>query len=190
MSEPTTATPMSGADLLKRIRPVLAEESVEICLRPDLIEAWEAANEELQALTAQGLKGARVGSKPTKQIEKAKQVQALEAEIEAASATFRFRALPKAEWRALCDDHPPRQGNDVDQWTGYNRDAVLDQAVRESLIDPEFDDVSWANLMLAINGGEWDELRKTANKVNKGVTENPKSVLASMILTKPGKDSV
>lgn len=188
MSETTTA-PASGAELLKRIRPVLAEEAVEICLRPDLIEAWNDANEELQALAAQGMKGARVGSKPTAQIKKAKQVQELEREIEESSVVFRFRALPKADWRALCDDHPPRPDNEVDQWTGYNRDAVLDQAVRDSLIDPVFDAASWDELGQTLSGGEWDELRKAANKVNRGVVESPKSVLASMILSKPADTS-
>lgn len=189
MPEPTSRAPTSGADLLKRIRPVLGEESVEICLRPDLIEAWSTANEELQALAAQGMKGARVGSKPKAQIDLAKRVQSLEAEIEANSAVFRFQALPKDQWRALCDNCPPRQNNDVDQWVGYNRDAVLDLAVRESLVDPVFDDKAWAELAQVINGGEWNELCKTANSVNRGVVESPKSVLASLILAKPGPGS-
>lgn len=189
MSETITVVPVSGAELLKRIRPVLPEESVEICLRPDLIEEWETENEKLQALAAQGMKGARVGTKPKAQIDQAKKVQALEAGIEETSAVFRFRALPKAQWRALCDDHPPRQGNEIDQWTGYNRDAVLDQAVRESLIDPVFDEAAWAEFSGVLNGGEWDELRKATNKVNKGVVESPKSALASLILSKPNNAS-
>jgi hypothetical protein len=183
------STPTSGAELLKRIRPVLMEESVEICLRPDLIEAWNVANEELQALAAQGMKGARVGTKPKAQTDKAREVQALEAEIAEASAVFKFRALPKADWRALCDNHPPRPGNEVDQWTGYNRDAVLDQAVHDSLVDPVFDEEAWAELGAVLNGGEWDELRKVANSVNRGVVESPKSALASLILTKPNSAS-
>lgn len=185
----TAAAPISGAELLKRIRPVLAEESVEICLRPDLIAAWTEANEQLQALAAQGMKGARVGSKPKAQIELATRVQELEAEIEANSAVFRFRALPKDQWRALCDNCPPRPNNEVDQWLGYNRDAVSDAAVRESLVDPVFDDESWGELTQVVNGGEWDELRKTANTVNRGVVESPKSALASLILAKPGSAS-
>lgn len=181
--------PISGAELLKRIQPKLPEESVEICLRPDLVEAWSDANDELQEAVAKGMAGARVNSKPKAQREAAERVQELEAEIAAHSAVFRFRGLPKDEWRALCDDHPPRKGNEVDGWTGYDRDAVLDEAVRRSLIDPVFDDESWADLMQVISSGEWDELRKTTNSVNRGVVEPPKSVLASQILSRHGTDS-
>lgn len=182
-------TPISGADLLKRIQPKLPEESTEICLRPDLLEAWDVATDELQDAVAKGMTGARVGSKPKAQKEAAEKVQAIEAEIAAASATFRFRALPKDEWRALCDDHPPRKGNEVDQFTGYDRDAVLDAAVRASLVDPVFDDESWAEFAQVVNAGEWEELRKTANSVNRGVVDPPKSALASQILTKRGTAS-
>ena len=181
--------PISGAELLKRIQPKLAEESTVICLRPDLIEQWDEANEALQEAVAKGMTGARVGTKPPAHTEAAEMVQAIEEEIEKSSATFRFRALPKDEWRALCDDHPPRKGNEVDQWTGYDRDAVLDEAVRRSLIDPVFDDESWAELGTVISSGEWEELRKVANSVNRGVVESPKSALALQILTKHGSDS-
>lgn len=181
--------PVSGADLLARIRPRLNEGEIEICLRPDLIDEWQEANETLQELVAAGMKPGRIASKPTEQIEAAKRVQDLEQQIQAASAVFRFRALPKDEWRALCDDHPPRKGNEVDHWTGYNRDAVLDAAVRASLYDPVFDDESWANLVAVTSGGEWEELRKEANSVNRGVNDNPKSELASSILTRHASGS-
>ena len=38
---------LSGADLLARIKPTLREESTQICLRPDLLDAWEEANHAL-----------------------------------------------------------------------------------------------------------------------------------------------
>lgn len=188
--------PVSGADLLKRIRPTLAEESHQVCLRPDLIEAWEEANGQLQELVAKaarteaGQQGARLSQKPnTAQVKAAKAVQDIEAELDASSPWFRFRALPKDVFRALCDDHPPRRDNQVDQMTGYNRDMVLDEMVRASLIDPVFDDESWAELTATLASGEWDELRKVSNHVNRGVVEPPKSVLASRILARPNSGS-
>lgn len=188
--------PVSGADLLKRIRPSLAEESTEICLRPDLVEQWSALNEELQAAVAMagtvstaGKQGSRPGTQPKGHAELAERVQALEEEIQRHSVVFRFRALTKDAWRALCDDHPPRKDNQVDQYTGYDRDAVLDEAVRESLIDPVFDAASWSEFLEVISAGEWDELRRVTNSVNKGVVEPPKSVLASRILARPNSGS-
>lgn len=175
--------PVNGAELLARIKPTLAEESTEICLRPDLVDAWREANDELEAIVAAGPQG-RLGAKPAGQQEAAERVQALEAEMEGALATFRFRALPKDEFRALCDDHPPRKGNELDLYMGYNRDAVLDEAVRLCMTDPVFDDKSWAEFVAVVNGGEWEELRRVVNSVNKGVHDAPKSVLASRILTR------
>ena len=180
--------PVNGADLLRRIKPTLAEESTEICLRPDLVDAWQEAQEELEAIVASGTKG-RLGAKPEGQQEAAQRVTDLEAEIQASSAVFRFRALPKDRFRELCDDHPPRKGNDLDTYMGYNRDAVLDEAVRLCMVDPVFDDASWAEFVAVVNGGEWEELRRVVNSVNKGVHDAPKSVLASRILTRGGVGS-
>jgi hypothetical protein len=181
--------PISGAELLKKIQPRLQEEATEICLRPDLVEQWEEAQEALQAAVADGLKPSRLASKPTGQKKAAEKVKALEAEIEAASAVFRFRALPKDRWQALCDEHPPRPGDQMDAVLGFNRVAVIDDAVRLSLIDPVFDDESWAQFVDVIGGGEWEELRRAANQVNRGVVEAGKSELASRVLNPRADDS-
>lgn len=182
------AEPISGAELLARIKPQLREEATEICLRPDLVEKWETARDELAELTAGNmLKPARVGSKPQAAhdaVEKAREVQELEEQIAESSAWFRFRALPREEWQALCDDHPPRPMDQVDVMLGYNRAAVIDAAVRKCLIDPVFDDQSWTELVAVIAGGEWEELRRVVNSLNREKVEAGKSELASRILSK------
>lgn len=184
MSEPK---PMSGAELLKKIRPRLREDAVQVCLRPDLIEAWQDAEDALAEASARTMTApARLSKKPAEAVDQralAEQVQKLEAEIAAASVWFRFRALPQDQWRDLCDNHPPRDGDQLDIFAGYNRAAVMDRAVRDCLIDPVFDDDSWAELTAVISNGEWEELRKTVASVNRDAVELPKSVLASRVLT-------
>jgi hypothetical protein len=188
-----TTTPQSGAELLARIRPVLATKSTQICLRPDLIAEWETADKALseakvQERVAEGRMADRKGeSADVKRL--AKKVKALEDEIEAHAITFTFQAMPKDRWRELTEQHPPRSGNNIDHVVGYNRDAAADAAVRASLIDPVFDEASWGQFLAVCNPSEWGELRETANVVNGAVTDLPKSHLASQVLAKPGTAS-
>lgn len=189
-----STTPQNGAELLARIRPVLAIKSVDICLRPDLITAWEDAGDalvEAQAEDSTGGEGRmadRKGPSP-KTRRAAKKVQDLETEIKANAITFTFRALPKDKWRELCEQHPPRKGNNIDQYLGHDKNAVEDAAIRLCMIDPVFDDAAWGEFLAVCNPGEWGELREAVREVNGSVTNLPKSQLASQILAKRGPTS-
>lgn len=202
MTAPAVDAPtiQSGAEILARLQPKLREVTTEICLRPDLIEAWETANEQLFELRVKDEEKStpkgRLANPEAKSVdyseatqEAAKRVEELEAEIEGASVTFRFRGMPKDRWQALCDNHPPRKGNEFDGFAGYNRDAVVDEAVRRCLIDPVFDDEAWEKFIEVCNPSEWAELRRAANEANGRVSGSPKSVLASQVLAKRASTS-
>lgn len=176
--------PLSGADLLARIKPMLREESTQICLRPDLLDEWDAANSALAASQVEDSSGRLASGVSSKTRGLAQKVADLEAAIEESAITFKFRAIPKDRYRAVCDNHPPRKGNEIDQLLGHNRDAVADAMVRECLIDPVFDDESWAHFLEVCNPSEWQELKHAVQSVNRGVVDLPKSELASRILTK------
>lgn len=182
--------PQSGADVLARIQPRLREESTHILLRPDLLDAWEEAVAELGAAKDQDGRGERLAtgtSRRTKDL--AKKVQALEEQIEALQLKVTFRAMPADEWSVLCEQHPPRRGNDLDQYAGYDREAVMKVAVRECMIDPVFDDKSWAEFCKVLNPSEWRELTETVNSVNRSVKSAPKSALAASVLARPAAGS-
>lgn len=182
--------PESGAELLARIQPRLDEDWTEICLRPDLL----AEHDELQA----ALEAEQANTTPSRLIDRpgkwaeiiAEQIDATEEQIRESAVRFTFRALTRAAFRSLCDDHPPRMADVYDQAVGYNREAVSDALVRASLVDPDFDDDSWAQLDAVLSVGEWAEMRRVAEKVNGSVvTESPKSVQASRILARRANDS-
>lgn len=180
-------TPQSGAEVLARIKPRLREEATYVCLRPDLIDEWEDAEQALrEAMQPQEGRPGRLGeggkSADTQAL--AEKVQSLEAEIEASQMRVAMRAMPKDAWIALCEEFPPREGNQFDSMQGYNRDAVVDAAVRECIVDPAFDDQSWADFIAVLNPTEWAELRSLVNRVNRVVTEGPKSALAVSVLTR------
>jgi hypothetical protein len=196
-----TQAPQSGAALLAKIRPRFREESTQICLRPDLLDEWEEATTELNASQVSDATNGRLASGVSATTrELAKKVQGLEDQIEASAMTFRFRAMSKDEWQALCANHAPRPGNELDLFAGYNRDAVTDASVRECLYDPVFEDCSkvgcehedcgsWQQLVKSCNPSEWAELRSTVQSVNRSVVDAPKSVLASQILSRRGSAS-
>lgn len=184
--------PLSGADLLARIKPRAKEVTTELCMRPDLLEAHEAASEALAQARVEDAGGGRMadGGVSAKTKKLAQKVREIEAEIQENVIVFRLRAMPQDKWRALCDNHPPRKGNDMDFMVGYDRDAVTDAGVRACIYDPVFDDRSWAELMAVLNPSEWQELRHAFNLANQAVVDAPKSALASQILEKRGRGSM
>lgn len=181
----------SGREILARIKPKLAEASTEICLRPDLLDAYHEAVEALARTEQEARKSdRRMATKVTAEVRAAaERVREVEAELEAASVTFHFRALPKDVMRALKDEHPPRKGNELDIWRGYNVDAVVEESVYPSLVSPVFDEDTWAELVETINDGEWEELRRVAGSVNGQAFRPPKSRAVSEILTRAERDS-
>jgi hypothetical protein len=173
-----------------------------ICMRPDLIDEWEKACEELAASEAADRGKNRLGqggvSKETKSL--AKRVQDLEAQIEAADVAFHFRRLDKTRHSEICDEHPPRDGNMLDYTVGYNREAVDNAVVHESLIDPVFELCerkgckhetcgTWQALLKFLGPGEWEEMANVVRDLSGAVTTPPKSQAASRILDRAGSAS-
>lgn len=183
--------PQNAADLFARIKPTMREEGTTLCLRPDLLAAHEEATEALAEQRADdAAANQRLGqgiSRKAKDL--AKRVQEIEDEIEATQVRFVLRAMSNAKWRSLCDSHPPRKGNDLDAYAGYDRDAVLDAAVRLCIVDPVFDEDTWRQFLDMCNPSEWAELRGVVQSVNRAVVDAPKSVLASQTLARPARGS-
>lgn len=185
-----TRKPASGASILKRIKPQLPETTVKVCLRPDLIDAHNQANERLQSARKSGSKSGRLASKTTdEERELAKRVRDIEDQLADATVEFRFRGMSPRTWQELLDEHPPRQDNQLDLMYGANRASHPRAAVRASIIEPEWDDDSWSELLDIVNSGQWEELTAAMRQVNRGVVDDaPFSELASLILTKDDGD--
>lgn len=192
----------SGAELLAKVRPRLRERGVFISLRPDLLDEWDKLTDELAEAEAEAPGNQRLAAGASTAAAKkiAKKIQAVEQEIEDTQIRFLFRAMPKDQWQALCDQHPPRVGNQLDGYTGYNREAVVDAAIRESLVSPVFTDCSnpgcdhsacgsWQQLEAVCNPSEWAALREAVDEVNSAVKNAPKSLRASQILDSGGTAS-
>jgi hypothetical protein len=194
----------SGADLLRKIQPVKRREKTQICMRSDVIDELIAADAVLAEMKtedqAKAGKRLAVGGYSEDTKNQARKVRRIEKKVLDNSMDFEFESMGKDRWRALCDDNPPRQGNQMDSFVGYNRDAVLDAAVRECLLEPVFEDCadpacqhtgcgSWQELVQFMNPAMWQELKDTTARVNSAVTDDPKSALASQVLGTPNGTS-
>ena len=202
-------SPQSGADVLSRSKRVKRRESIELCLRPDLVRQHATLGERLAMMTVKA--GDRLASAHSADQQTiAQQMLDLEGEIQKHSVWFEFEALGKPEWQAIIDNNPPRMDHQLDVMTGYDRHAVLDDAIHAGLVDPVFDDCpgsrtnpdtgqreqcphddcgTYQQWEKETPPGEWDALRELVNLLNSEVVESPKSVLASRILGAPGNDS-
>lgn len=183
--------PINGDDLLARIKPKLKEFRTQICLRPDLMQKWEDADDRLRKAEAENPGNTRLaGGGPSTEVKKlAREVQKIETEIENASAWFHFRALAVADYQSLLVKYPPRKDNQMDALVGHDREAFADALIRACLVDPVFSDEGWKAFMATCAPSEWAELRNAVSEVNGGEVTPPKSRAASRILSRRGSAS-
>lgn len=182
--------PQSGAELLARIKPQPKRVRFQICLRPDLLDEHEKAEAELQAARDEDERSPRLASKASGDtIALAKRVQAIEAEIESTSPWFIMEQIPADEFSVLAETNPPRKGDQIDAMLGYDRIKVLGEAAKRGMVDPTFDDDSWAELRKVLNISEWRAILEAADEANGSTKSLPKSRLAATVLTRPANAS-
>lgn len=189
--------PVDGAALLAGLGGnfELREESVQIVLAPRLLDEWQDKQDELAAQVAKDQASPRLShgkqSATTKKL--AKDLEEFEkGPLASAAVWFRFRALSKDAYRALCAENPPRKGDQMDTYMGFDREAVDNAMIRACLYDPVFKDCtkkacdhdecgSWQQFVKKVNPSEWAELERTVQDANRAVTKLPKSPLPSAI---------
>jgi hypothetical protein len=120
---------------------------------------------------------------------------------------FRFRALPRHDWKALRDRHPARRKEDGtlderDLRVGVNMDTIFDDLIRTCLVEPELDEEDWRLLLGdseeererieaagepiedgTLTDRQWNELADAAWTLNRGEVSVPFSRAASKILS-------
>lgn len=158
----------------------LPERTVQICLRGDLVAEHEEAERQLEQ--AQKAAGDSLAGNGAAAI--AEQIERLEAEMREASYPFRLRALPRAQWRALVGDHPPRRGDDgeiIDADRALvNTETFYEAMIRACLVDPELTDEQWQELVDEhLTDRQFDDLSETAWRLNRHEVDVPFSRAAS-----------
>jgi hypothetical protein len=164
----------------------LPEKTVDICLRGDLVAEHEAAERELEQAEklADVLNSLDGGGNIGDLVDR---IEALEAEMREHTYTFRMRALPKPQWRALLAAHPPRKGEDgepleQDKYVGVNQETFWDALIRACVVDPEMDEGDWQQLLgEKLNDSQYTDLTGAAWGVNRNDVDIPFSRAASRL---------
>lgn len=165
----------------------------QLCFSSEIVAEFEALGHELndaiaieQVATAPAdpdkvnTKKRLVGPEPaSKGI--AERMAALMTDHPEAFYDLEFEALERAEWLALRDQHPPRDGNPDDQGM-YNTATFGPAAIRACLVDPEPSDEVMAFFDAKLSNGEWERLTMLVWSLNEGGREVPKLDLALSIL--------
>lgn len=151
----------TAAELIRSAKPRTAE--FPVCLDPDLVD-------EHAALVRDKADDVEVE-------------QAL-ARVRAATITLRFKALPRAEFRALADAHPPRVDAEGKQthasrdWIGVNYAAFFDAAVPASLVEPELDQETLQLLLDQLTDRQYETLTDVVWNLNRQRVDVPFSSAA------------
>ncbi|HTI26188.1 MAG TPA: hypothetical protein VL652_34685 [Kutzneria sp.] len=160
------------------------EKTVELCLRGDLVAAWEDL--ERKRAAAEQASGDSLAGSGARQY--AEQMRALEEQMAQATVVFRLRALPRREYNELYAAHPPRLDADgkpdrLDGAYGYNTLTFWPALVAASLVEPLLDaEVLDTLLQDQLSDAQFDALAGAAIVVNRGEVDVPFSPGASAML--------
>lgn len=138
----------------------LPEVEVRICLRTDLLQAYDRIEDDrpTDSLSDGGVAARR---------------EAMKGEIEAATVTFTLRALPREKFRSLLNQHPPRKDNRADQSLGYDIDGFTFALARKCTVEPSLTKDHWDRLEETLSQGQWNKLHRAALDVNQSSGDIP-----------------
>jgi hypothetical protein len=172
------------------------QREVPICLRGDLVSEIERLDQELAAILrdedAARESGAASLATGGKGREVAEQIEALQAKMQGSTITLVLRALPRARFRALIDEHPPRKDEEGGvlpaDLAGINSATFYDALARECLASPELTDAQWRRLLSKLSDRQWQKLADTAWEVNRSEVDVPFSFAASRLTRGSGTE--
>lgn len=165
----------------------LAERSVQVCLRGDLVAEHDELERRLKAARTdahtreQRGTSRRMGEK-SEAVTLAEQLLALRDEMADAMLDIRIRALPRVEWQRHVREHPPKPDDEKDEAMGIDFDALMAVVTPLCVIDPELDEEDWEQLENVLSSADYDRILGAVWEVNRSGVDLPKSRLASLVM--------
>ena len=148
--------------------------TVSLCLDGDLTAEYELAKAKLAAEQAASKGDTRLNS-PASQWEK-KHAELFAAQQEQ-TLVFTLRGLPRHVWDALKNDHPAREGEELDEQFGFDTSKVFDQAmladgtiasVEQGGEPVEFTVEDWSSIADDLTDGQWGDFASALIELNAG----------------------
>lgn len=177
----------SAADLIRGAK--LRRDEFRVCVDPPLVDDYERLLAEQAAerdAARDSLAGGRV-------LDIQVQLDLLLEQMEAATVTLVLQALPRREYRALIDKHPPRKGDDGtliprDERFGIDYDGFFNELARRSILGSRVDDETIEDLPADVvellieerlSDGQWEDLTSRCNRLNRATVDVPFSPAGS-----------
>lgn len=154
----------STAALLKKARRRRESFTVLLDLGDDLHDEYDAAVAALDAMAEDD---------PERDAAKAT-VADLNARLHEEEIEGFFEQTPPLKWSAFLDEHPPRDGNEVDSYLGANRATAFPAAIRAAMVDPVMDDDQWEMFLDVISPGDLERLGRQVFELNARTASVPK----------------
>lgn len=149
-----------------------------ICLRADLVQAYETLGDEITAAKQRAAKADSLAAAAPDLPEMEGRLREAEEEMREATVPFVLRALPRPRFRALVSEHPPRKGEDgnpVSQdWNGVNHSTYYSALIRECTVTPELDDETWRLLLdEKLSDRQYEDLSEAAFDISRDKIDYP-----------------
>ncbi|GIH70346.1 hypothetical protein [Sphaerimonospora thailandensis] len=163
-------------DVIANARP--ATKTVPLCLAGDLQAEWEDLDRQRRELLAKPREDS-LASDGGELREVEELMDAIREQMAEKVVPFKIQGLPKRPWKALADQHPPREA-DRENGLDYHADTFPLAALVACCIDPKMTPEQAERLVdEALTQGQWDELWMAIISVNKLKVNVPKSVSGS-----------
>lgn len=160
----------------------LPRREVPLCLRGDLVAAWQSAERRFKQAQDAASDEALASATSAEAIDLARQMEDLQQQMRDATRVFQLQGLPRSEWRELLKAHPPREGNEEDQLVGFNRDTFGTVAFAACCVMPKVTPAQAEKLVDQVfTDGQWNELFGHIWAMNAGKVEVPFSLAASAV---------
>lgn len=158
-------------------------DTYDLCTDPDLVDEHEDLLERLAAEKGKAQDSLDGGGRTA---ELQAELDALLERVAAATVTLTFKALPRPQYRALIDDHPPIKDDEGEirdarsRNLGVDYDGFFNALVRASLVEPALDDETVTTLIdEVLTQSQWRELSTVVWNLNESTVSVPFSPAVS-----------
>lgn len=177
MSDNTPDTPDLADEYLAELKP--RQLTVRVLLDQSLLTRHAELQARLEREMAIDERENRTPVAP----EVAREIVALEAEIDEAKRPFTFEGIGHRAWSDLLAEHPPVDG----QGSGEFGPGFPAEAVAASCVKPALSIEQATKFDVQLPDIEWNKLWNAAIQVNVGGGDSPKDEVAGLILRMSGR---